>query len=80
MFDRARLYPRAGGGPVYSFLYDGARVDAAADGQYVYVSIDRSLPQAIMMGLLGWFGIDVRRAYAGYRFTDNSRYYVQKTA
>ncbi|MBQ9324168.1 MAG: hypothetical protein IJ246_00185 [Clostridia bacterium] len=79
-FDPQHLYLAGRNGYTSTFFYDGVRIDAASDGQFVFVNVSSVLPKAILQGLLHWFGIDTCREMAHYRFPDNSRYYVQKAA
>ena len=84
MFDLGRLVYAGRNGGIDTFYYEGVRIDAAfsraQDGQYLFVGMGDALPEAVQDGLLAWFGIDRRRYYAEYEFSDRSCYYVQRTA
>ena len=73
------LYDRTEG-PVSSYRYGPAIVSVGHDSERIYVSVDRPLPNEITDGLLAWFGMDMSRKVARYRFDDNSRYFVQTAA
>ena len=66
------------------FNYNGLRINAMIsteqDGRYLYVGMGQYIPEQILMGILVWFGIDIRRNFEERRFFDNSRFFVQKQA
>lgn len=53
-------------------------ISTEQDGRYLYVGMGQYIPEQILMGILVWFGIDIRRDFEERRFFDNSRFFVQK--
>ena len=84
MFQPERLYYLGQNQGIDVFNYEGVRIDAIIrperDGSYLYVGLDRRVPQQVLNGMLSWFGIDLRRQFEECKFMDESRFFVQRKA
>ena len=84
MFDPKYLQYLGNNNGIDVFNYNGLRINAMfsteQDGRYLYVGMGQYIPEQILMGILVWFGIDIRRNFEERRFFDNSRFFVQKQA
>ncbi len=81
MFDPRMMYLCGNDGTVYSFFYNGARVDAVVDEGHIIVDIDCQLPRQVEDGILTWVGMDLHRQVRRYRYTDREGCYcVQSVA
>ena len=77
LFNPARIRYDHTSNNVHTYVYDGTVIHTASDGQHVFVQLDMLPSRMIVIGLLTWFGIDMRRAITCYALSGNSRYYVQ---
>ena len=84
MFNPNQLIYRGRRQGVDVFEYDGVRIDAALTanrgGRVLYLGFGGRLPDAVMPGLMAWFGLDWRKDFTEYQFPDKSYYFVQKRA
>ena len=55
-------------------------ISAANDGERIYVSVDHTLPNEVMDGMLTWFGMDMSRNISRARYENYGRYFVQAIA